>query len=265
MKQKMFWNVEFKEREIVVKIQNDAELMGKIRNFLECEHLQLEELHVIFYAISKKMAGDIPNIAITPIREMIASEGIGVYERILTSVDDHFSNELLGTLERMQGEWRIYINRDIGPLTKRYAMAHEYARYLIYSISGHVKDGECTDVLLTRGVEEQMCDIMVSFLLLPFCMVVHLMSDYVRKQQCSYKKAAHSDEWMHYLGNEMELTDRHTILCYQNVQYLAGALHQYKQMRGRRKRLSRFLREIEIDLTEEIRLLEQNEAFFQKL
>lgn len=40
-----------------------------------------------------------------PIKSLIMSEKIEIYERNLSTVDDNFVNELLGTLEKIQGEW----------------------------------------------------------------------------------------------------------------------------------------------------------------
>lgn len=245
-------------------IQNNEriELMRRAKDALDSELIQLEEIYIILYAISKIVTKNVHAETIVPIKKLIADEEVEIYERKLSTIDDNFVNELLGTLEKVQDKWRIYINRDIGSLTKRYVMAHEFSHYIINSIEMWDVNENCTNVLLPPNTREQMCDIMSSFLILPFCTVVKLLREYIDDQKKLYGNPIDLDEWIHYLGNEMGLKEYHTILCYQNVRYLAGALYRYKEEKN--EKIERILTDLNVDLEEEIQLIEKNPEFFRR-
>lgn len=248
----------------MMQTRNKIELLKQAKGSIDSEFTQLEEIYVVLYAISKILTDGVRTETMVPIRKMIGSEKIELYERMLATVDDNFANELLGTLEKIQDKWRIYINQEIGSLTKRYVMAHEFSHYIINSIKEIDKSENCTNVLFPLSTGEQMCDIMSSFLLLPFGTVVRLLNTYTNRQQKSYGRPVNMDEWIRYLGNEMGLTEYHTILCYQNVRYLAGALYQYSKMKSKRVKISKLLKDLGVDLGEEIQLIEENREFFQR-
>jgi len=244
--------------------QEKIELLKKAKGSIDNEFTQLEEIYVILYAISKIVMDETRSKTMVPIKSLIMSEKIEIYERNLSTVDDNFVNELLGTLEKIQGEWRIYINQEIGSLTKRYVMAHEFSHYIVNSIETIDESENCTNVLFPLNTGEQICDIISSFLLLPFGTVVKLLNTYIDNRRKEYGSPVNLDEWIQYLGNEMGLTEYHTILSYQNIRYLAGALYQYSKVKSKRGRVSKLLKDLNVTLEDEIQMIEKNMEFFQR-
>ena len=106
--------------------------------------------------------------------------------------------------------------------------------YLIFFLMRTSKKDEliepknCCNPLIPKTTEEQLCDIIASFLLMPIDSVLGVMKKFINK--CEEKNRVPVDmyEWLKYLGAVMGVSDYHTILCFQNVRYLGGAIFEEK-------------------------------------
>lgn len=164
---------------------------------------------------------------------------IKIVEKNLESKKDLFSQEVVGYLDFYCGI-TIYVNEDIGDYTKRYAVAHEIGHYLAeqYWEEYSKEENETRDNVFTRyyiaprlpkTVEEQACDIIASFLLMPVSTVLDLMEEYIKEAQNSVNQRITIYSLLGYLGGRLHVEDYYTSLCFQNIKYLCAALYERAQ------------------------------------
>lgn len=165
------------------------------------------------------------------IRKLADSLGIDIIEMKIHQENPVFTHGIRGYLDTVNTRnnsdthRKLYIDKDMGDLTKRYIIAQEIGRYLLYPVTG------TTDVyknsLFSLNQEEQICDIFASFLLMPINVVIDIMNEYL----CSYDKNSNADmyDWLKYLGFKLGISDYHTVICFQNIRYLAGIITENKQ------------------------------------
>lgn len=163
------------------------------------------------------------------IREIANYFHISVSDRELNSEQDIFINEISGYLdvydyERGNYKWSIYLNRDIGELSKRYVIAHELSHYFINRSKGIRITKYCVNPFFPGTGEEQICDIMSSFFLMPIIMVLETLERYISQKNKDGKIPVEIYDWMRYLAYEMKIPESYIMICYQNVRYLGGLL-----------------------------------------
>lgn len=168
---------------------------------------------------------DVPEI---DIRALVGTFGIEIVEMEIKLNSDVFRYGMPGYLDGYgyKGNkrlWTIYINESMGDLSKRYIIAHEFAHYLLLNQKEqNIKN--CTNPLFPKKTEEQLCDLLASFLLMPLKTVLELMNNYIIKCQNDNSGPIDMYEWLHYLGCELRISDYHTVLCFQNIRYLGGII-----------------------------------------
>lgn len=164
------------------------------------------------------------------IREIANYFHISVIDSELNSEQDTFINEISGYLDVYDYEQEnykccIYVNRNIGELSKRYVIAHELSHYFWGKIRKNHDLMFCVNPFFPRTGEEQICDIMSSFFLMPITTILEVLGKYIVQKKKDGKIPVDEYDWMRYLSYEMKISEFHVTTCYQNVRYLGGLLY----------------------------------------
>lgn len=200
-------------------------------------NMSMEEVYLVAFRNTKRILDDFRQRMLlksraTDIRGLVEMAGIEIIEKPLASFNDRFSHETSGYLDcydykKDEFQWTIYVNNALGDLTKRYIIAHELAHFLIKGNKEvqEVYTRYCVSPLFPKDMEEQLCDIVASFLLMPIDSVLDLMKEYIARRN---NEKIDTFEWLRFLGCQMGVSDYHTVICYQNVRYLGGFLYSSK-------------------------------------
>lgn len=195
----------------------------------------MEEIYLLIYRRTKEILNDFHERVSsknksTDIKSLIALCGIEVIEKSLTVYSNQFYYKMFGYLDYYdyingQYQWKMYVNKTMNSRIRRYSMAHELAYFLL-------KEDKCEKNAFTRyyvypffskNLEEQLSDIIASFLLMPLDLSMEIMKEYLDQHQ---DKEIDVFEWIQYLGDKMGLSNYHAAMCYQNIRYLAGILSE---------------------------------------
>lgn len=237
----------------------------KERRSLKQSIYQMEQFYIMLYAISKKILKenfvDSESLPI-PIKELVNLNDIDVYTRRLLSIDNLFLYEQIGNLEDYLNEWIIWLNEDCGALTQRYAIAYEFANYTLIKMQEEVNNRSCSGVLFPIDDVGTTCDILALFILLPLGTVVKLMKKFVEECISLHDELGTVEEWIRYLANEAGLTEYYTVIGYQNIRALAGALRHYAKDVDFKKETDKLIEGVGINLDDEITLIRENFYFF---
>lgn len=237
----------------------------KERRSLEQSIYQMEQFYIMLYAISQKILKENSvdsEETCVPIKKLAELSGIDIYTQKLSSIDDKFLDERIGILTNYSIEWRINLNNECGALTQRYAIAYEFANYSLIKMQEEVKNRSCSRVLFPIDGLGTTCDTLALFLLLPFCSVVKLMNKFVEECISLHDELGTVEEWIHYLANEAGLTEYYTVIGYQNIRALAGALRHYAKDVDFKKETDKLIEWVGINLDDEITLIRENFYFF---
>lgn len=216
-------------------------LDGSVDDLFTIHISSIQSMEEIYLTIYKKVNDilafhypqGLPQDRSVDVRKLAEKLHIEIIEKTLGSRRDFFSHEVMGYLEcfdykKGEYQWSIYINEEMGDLTKRYVIAHELAHYFLKDKSGNAVPYTkyCISPMIPKDSEEQICDIIASFLLMPIDMVLDLMEEYIDAHR---DENIGIDKWLNYLGNEMRVSDYYTVIFYQNVRYLGGILYSNYQ------------------------------------
>lgn len=161
--------------------------------------------------------------------------GIKIVERPIAGKEKLFRDEVEGFIDHFDygegyNQCMIYVNENLGELSKRYVIGHEIAHYILNN--GEQKNiiEYCRKVMLSGNIRERICDMMVSFICMPIESVMKSMLEFCRDKKEKGAIPIEPDEWLHYLGYEFKLSNYHTVLCYQDIRNLAGVLNEMGYM-----------------------------------
>lgn len=165
--------------------------------------------------------------AAVDIYELAKQYDIKIVEKNLESQKDLFSQEVVGYLDSYHGK-TIYINEEVGDYTKRYGVAHEVGHYLVREAEMKDKVFACyfATPRFLKTSEEQVCDLIASFLLMPISTVLDLMEVYIKQSQQMVNERITTYSWLGYLGGKLHVADYYTSLCFQNIKYLGAFLYE---------------------------------------
>ncbi len=162
----------------------------------------------------------------TDIRQIVKEHGIEIVEKEGIAKSSYFFNEIAGYLDHygIITNYTIFLEDNQDELSKRYVLAYEFAHYLLYNPkSGGTKF--CTNMLFFTSQENQLCDILAAFLMMPIESVLRAMESYTQEKKNSSQRLIYTNEWLRYLAYQFKLSDYHTTLCYQHIQYLGAILY----------------------------------------
>lgn len=154
---------------------------------------------------------------------------IKIAERMIAGRNKLFKDEVAGFIDHFDypmgnNQCMIYVNENLGELSKRYVIAHEISHYILNNGEQKNKVEYCRMVMLSKNNKERICDIMASFIIMPIESVMKLMFDFCNDKRQKGHIPIDADEWLHFLGYSFKLSNYHTVLCYQDIRNLAGVL-----------------------------------------
>lgn len=206
----------------VKNMVNDVESIKKL--YIELYNQTTQILH-------EKLNYFTPGSNAVDIYELARVYGIKIIEKNLESPRDYFSQEVVGYLDSYFGK-TIYINEEVGDYTKRYGVAHEIGHYLVRREeieNDKVLACYFTTPLFLKTSEEQVCDLIASFLLMPISTVLDLMEAYIKESKQLENERITTYSWLGYLGQKLHIADYYTSLCFQNIKYLGAFLYENAQ------------------------------------
>lgn len=213
-------------REIFQQFISPKELK-EIGDHLSDAYIQLYILaqKIVQNAIGKENAEE----TYVDIESIIKSYNINIKKRSLNSIGDTFINETAGFLdvydyERGNYEWSILVNEELNWPLKRYVIAHEFSHFVINRCFGKREVKYCISPFFPQKTEEQICDIMASFFLMPITKVLSLFSQFIKRREEKNRIPADLYDWIEYLGRKTQVSEYHVFMCYQNIRYLGAAL-----------------------------------------
>lgn len=194
------------------------------------------ELCLKLYAHTRKILkdnfGNQKDSDMVDIRELVSKYGIKIEEKKFYDKGDLFLKQLSGYLDQYYYEGKlnsiIYIHKELGELDKRYVIAHEFAHKLLGSSDNKTNSAfNCINVLFPKEKEEFMSDLVASYLMLPLDRVLKLMDSFIEKKKDELP--IHMIEWIRYLASHMKLSEYQTVLCFQNIRYLACIAYNQRE------------------------------------
>ena len=161
------------------------------------------------------------------IRVLVEKHDIEIMEQKIIRTNNVFQYGIQGYLDYFdykpkEYKWTICINEEMGDLTKRYTIAHELAHYYLKRSGTKY----CSNPLFPKKSEEQLCDIIASFLLMGIKTVFKVMDEYIERCKQREEIPIVLYDWLEYLGATVKVSHYHTISCFQNVRHLGGILFE---------------------------------------
>lgn len=178
--------------------------------------------------------GDLKEYHTIDIRGIVKKYGIDIMEREIHQSSFLFANQIDGYLDKIKKEdhiqYVIYVNENLNEASKRYVIAHEFSHYILQQqrkatekAKNEIDVKYCLNVLFSKSVEENACDIMTAFLLMPIDYVLPLMKQFIESQKNDYP--IRTSEWLQCLSYWMKVSSYHVNLCFQHIRYLAAFLY----------------------------------------
>lgn len=213
-------------------------MMGLNKNAeLDLVHC-MQDIYLEVYKISNKYLedyyDDLKRRRIIDIRSIVNKYGINIVERELYPGGFLFINQVDGYLDivnkDIDNKYTIYVNENLDEVSKRYVIAHEFSHYILKErdkANSKRKKGieikYCLNTLFAKNVEENVSDILTSFLLMPIECVLPLMKQFVDDKKGYYP--VHVSEWLQCLSYWMQISSYHVGLCFQHIRYLAAFIY----------------------------------------
>ena len=192
-------------------------------------NMSLSEVYMEAFYFTQDLlnAFDMLEDDVVNIRALVEKCNVELIEQKIIRTNNVFQYGVQGYLDCFnykpkEYKWTIYINEEMGDLTKRYTIAHELAHYFLKSNA--VK--YCRNPLFPKTSEEQLCDIIASFLLMPIKTVFRVMDEYIEKCKQRGEIPIVLYDWLEYLSATVKVSHYHTVTCFQNVRYLGGILFE---------------------------------------
>lgn len=204
----------------------------------------MQDIYLEVYRISNQYLedyyDDLKRRRTIDIRGIVNKCGIDIVEREIYPSGFLFVNQIDGYLDIINkdnnNKYTIYVNENLDEVSKRYVIAHEFSHYMlkkIYKNNSQKKKGMeiryCLNVLFAKNVEENVCDILTSFLLMPIDCVLPLMKQFVDDKKDCYPVRV--SEWLQCLSYWMQISSYHVSICFQHIRYLAAFIYD-KENRG---------------------------------
>lgn len=126
--------------------------------------------------------------------------------------------ENLFTGEKMN---MIYIDKGVPPFSKRYAIAHELAHYIMHYDDVDYYEDYCIMPMCPKNVEEIVADIFATFLLIPVRYFFEEFLFYVKQRRDEGKGPVTTEKWIQYLAERSMISEYYVAYGYQQLRYVA--------------------------------------------
>lgn len=126
--------------------------------------------------------------------------------------------ENLFTGEKMS---MIYIDKEVPPFSKRYAIAHELAHYIMHYDDPDYYEDYCIMPMCPKNIEEIVADIFATFLLIPVRYFFIEFLSYVERKIAEGSGPVTTEKWIQYLAERSMISEYYVAYGYQQLRYVA--------------------------------------------
>lgn len=115
----------------------------------------------------------------------------------------------------------IYIDKEVPPFSKRYAIAHELAHYIMHYDDADYYEDYCIMPMCPKNVEEIVADIFATFLLIPVRYFFEEFLFYVKRRRDEGRGPVTTEKWIQYLAERSMISEYYVAYGYQQLRYVA--------------------------------------------
>ena len=159
------------------------------------------------------------------IYKLAAAYEIKIYDKDMANMnlpENDFPVEMFGYLNTYYGQ-AIYLNRKTRNLTRRYTVSYHLAYYLLNGSDVQNYVHYLVPASFPGDFNEQLCNLLASFLLMPIEAVDRLMMLYEEKV---FSSQMSFNSWLDYLGNTMGVSAYYTATAFERVRTLHVFLNE---------------------------------------
>lgn len=131
--------------------------------------------------------------------------------------------ENLFTGEKMRS---IFVDKAVPPSTRRYAIAHEIAHYIMHYEDWDYYEDYFIMPMCPEDIEEIMADIFAIFLLIPVRYFFVEFLEYVKRKMEEGETPVTTERWIRYLAERSMVSDYYVAYGYQQLRYVAHWIYQ---------------------------------------
>lgn len=225
------------------RIKNYSILMRDIKIFLQEEfegEIQKPQSLIKYYWEASRRADQLIRAVLGengkfPVDVELLAERIGVQieEEDLNEFSDQESmnrkigqvqiGENLFTGEKMRS---IFVDKAVPPSTRRYAIAHEIAHYIMHFEDWDYYEDYFIMPMCPEDIEEIVADIFAIFLLIPVRYFFVEFLEYVKRKMKEGKTPVTTERWIRYLAECSMVSDYYVAYGYQQLRYVAYWIYQ---------------------------------------
>lgn len=120
----------------------------------------------------------------------------------------------------------IFVDK-VAPITsRRYAIAHEIAHYIIHFNDRNYYEDYCIMPMCPAAIEEVVADIFAIFLLIPVRYFFEEFLEYIKCKMDEGKTPVTTENWIRYLAERAMIPDYYVAYGYQQLRYVAYWVYQ---------------------------------------
>lgn len=119
----------------------------------------------------------------------------------------------------------IYIEKNISPATKRYAIAHELVHYIIHREDRNFYEDYCLMPMCPIRIEEIVADIFATFLLIPVRLFFEEFHSYVRQRTQQDNVPIATESWIRHLSERSLVPEYYVAYGYQQLRYVGYLIY----------------------------------------
>lgn len=120
----------------------------------------------------------------------------------------------------------IYLDENVALSSKRYAIAHEIAHYLIHYNKKIFYEDYCIMPMCPKDAEEILVDIFAIFLLIPLSLFFAEFKNYVSWRMEEKRTPVTTEDWIKHLAERSLLSEYYVAYGYQQLRYAAYWVYQ---------------------------------------
>ena len=126
-----------------------------------------------------------------------------------------------------KGKMKTIFADKAAPLSsKRYAIAHELAHYIMHFDDKQYYEDYCIMPMCPADIEEVVADIFAIFLLIPVRYFFVEFLEYVKSKMDEGKTPVTTESWIRYLAERSMIPDYYVAYGYQQLRYVAYWIYQ---------------------------------------
>ena len=120
----------------------------------------------------------------------------------------------------------IFVDKTAPISSKRYAIAHELAHYIMHFDDKYFYEDYCIMPMCPIDIEEVVADIFAIFLLIPVRYFFAEFLEYVKCKMDEGKTPVTTESWIRYLAERSMIPDYYVAYGYQQLRYVAYWIYQ---------------------------------------